>query len=143
MNERWKSAVNGNIACPRCGGVGWYSCNCAADAIEADLRNRLVPSAQQLAVAAAIFAADPTADAVMVGVALPNKAHGFWTLGQEVHPVPGFWIASNNPGDGSYSHARDAAERAAKEWLAERGMTRLPAYAVIHRDGGTAVFEGF
>lgn len=109
----------------------------------ADLRHRLIPSVQQRAASAAILRAVMTAEHVIVGLALPNKTRGLWTMDQEVHPVPGFWIATETPGDGSYSHARDAAIRAAKEWLAERGMTRLPAWAVINRDGTYAVFEGF
>lgn len=101
-----------------------------------DMAARWRPTDQQVVVARAMLDADMTAQAVMVGLALPGKARSIWTTGQKVIAAPGFWLASRRHG---YAEAREAADRAAGAVLSGPGQT---AYAVIERDGTWAVFEG-
>lgn len=124
---------------------------------ERDMHARLVPSDQQIAVAAALIRAtfssatvsgarrpdwSDTFDTcrVVVPIALPGKARGFWQPGQAVEYPPGFWLDS----DGDPSDPRFLAERAADHYLGKRAGQ--VAYAYIWLQNGapaSAVFEGF
>lgn len=108
---------------------------------ERDMSERWRPTDQQITVARAMLAAEPAADAVFVGIALPGKERGVWDYGQAVRPVPGFWLAARGEQTGplAYALARDAADDAAGRRLTRRGAS---SYATIDRDGGFAVFEG-
>jgi len=102
-----------------------------------DLAARWVPTDDQIRTAVAMLDVNPGAYAVMVAIALPGKEHGWWTDGQPVEHVPGYWIATDR-NDG-YRAARDAASFAADVALGERAGQ--PSYAIIYRDGHAAMFE--
>jgi hypothetical protein len=112
--------------------------------LDQDRQDRWVPTPQQMRVAAAMLAAEPAATHVLVGLALPGKREGWWTLGQPVEPAPGYFLAADTRRkDGTvpdYSQARDLADQAAGAQLAGRAGTS--SYAVIHRDGYAGMFEG-
>ena len=108
-----------------------------------DMADRWVPSEHQRTIAAAMLAADPDADFVVVGLALPGKTRSFWAVGQPVEPAPGFWLVRDEDHEDrhlEYSVARNAADEAAGEQL--QGRRGTSCYATIDRNGGTAVFEG-
>ena len=110
-----------------------------------DMKARLAPSENQLGLALAIMRERPDIDAVVVPIALPGKEHSVWEAGQPVVAVGGFWLAREDAPRGdaeSYGAARDAAERAADDWLALHGPGQ-PAYALIRRCGRASVFESF
>lgn len=112
--------------------------------IQQDLRDRWMPSEQQIADALAALAAGPAqTTTAVVPLALPGKVHGVWDLGQVVEPGEGCWLADSKAWDGplAYHAATDAADRAAAEQLGDReGQS---GYATVSRNGYWAVWEGF
>jgi hypothetical protein len=107
----------------------------------ADLAENWMPDAAARKVAAAMLAAAPEAEAVVVPLVQPGKARGVWTAGQRVITVGAFFPYADD-GDGgwmAYHAARRAAVEAGALVLAAEPGTI--AYAVIERDGNVAVFE--
>lgn len=80
---------------------------------------------------------DPDDIKVFVGLALPGKQYGVWTLGQPVEPAPGYFLAINHD---QHRAGRDLADRAAGEQLAGRAGTT--SWALLKRGEYCAVFEG-
>ena len=74
--------------------------------------------------------------AVIVPIALPGKQPGWCATDQRVEHVAGLWPVRS---DTEYRAARDGASMAATSHLGTR--PGLPSYAVIRRDGHSAVFE--
>lgn len=116
---------------------------------ERQMAEEWLPTHKQIAVAVAMLNADPTADHVIVPLALPGKERHVWSLGQTCEPVGGFWLVLNRetrPGEAAYDHgaARNAAEHAARVFLNAHHKDRggSTSYAVIWRDGHAAVWEG-
>jgi hypothetical protein len=126
----------------------------------ADIAARWLPSFEARQVAAAMLAAAPGAEAVIVAMIQPGKTRGVWTRGQEVATVPGaFFLAAREgeSGDGltDYATARALAENIGEMALVERAVARRAvsgepapageagtvAYAVIYADGPPDVFE--
>jgi hypothetical protein len=110
------------------------------EAVDRDRRERWLPDADARRVAAAMLAAEPAAEHVIVAMIQPRKTQGVWTTGQPVATVRGaFWLV----GPGWYAHgtARNAAAELAEAALANLGVPGTVAYAVIDRDGEVAVFE--
>lgn len=107
---------------------------------EADLAARLVPDPAALQRAIAALTARNTPDTLaVIPLALPGKTRGIWTTGQVVVTVPALWLT---PGR-DMRDATDAADRAARGWMTYRDQTGTTAYALVHRDGTCAVFEGW
>lgn len=117
--------------------------------VEADLKSRWVPTAEQVAEAKALLATVPEGSReryyAVVGLAQPGKEYGFWVYGQEVVAVPGVWLGENTtgPSEHPFTVAKQAAEEAAAAWLREHGRSGTVATAMIGADGTAAVFEGF
>lgn len=95
-----------------------------------EMRSNWVPSQYQQKIASAVIKADPGRK-VIVGLAMPGKQKGIWTLGQEVLQVPGFWVART---DDEYRVARTWATITSESFLALRqgghGLGTV-AYVVI------------
>lgn len=117
--------------------------------LEKDLATRMQPSAavREIAMAMCRRARDLPLEeihwmvarepAVYVGLALPGKDRGIWTLGQPVEQVPGFFLAVTPE---HHPAARTLAEEAAARRLAGRKGTS--AYARIDAEGYCSVHEG-
>lgn len=114
-----------------------------------DLQERWVPSPEQTAAAAAVFATVPAAQrfdyCAFAPLALPGKSYSIWTTGQPVEPVPGLWLARREGRSGplAYRTQRDAAATAARDWLTAHNQTGTVATVVFCADGWWAVFEDF
>jgi hypothetical protein len=109
---------------------------------DVDIRNRLVPTDQQMRIAAAMLTvASPEVTHVLVGLALPGKQQSWWKTGQPVEPAPGFFLAIDGT-DWSvplhYSSARELAYRAARYRLA--GREGCTGCVNINRRGHFAAF---
>lgn len=113
-----------------------------------DRHRRWVPSDTARAQAAAVLAAHPFAEHVIVPMYQPGKQRGVWTVGQEVRTVPHCVFPANrtmnDPQAGTLDHgtARTLAEALAVNYAKARGVTTGTAgYALLYRDGDWAVFE--
>jgi hypothetical protein len=108
--------------------------------LQVDLERWELDPATMRVAQAMIDAASPDPDqdhvAVYVGIALPGKRRGVWTLGQPLEVADGFFLART---DAEVSRAREFADRAAETQLAGRAGTT--SYAAVRRGGGS-VFEG-
>lgn len=115
---------------------------------QADLAARFRPSDAQIALAVEILGTLPSTReergryVAVVGLALPGKTRGFWTVGQPVRPVAGLWIGSWDHPALDYGRARNEAEAAARADLDFRGEEGTTAYATIEYNGEWAVFGG-
>jgi hypothetical protein len=108
--------------------------------VEQDMRERWKPTDAQMATAARMLRDDPTLRYVMVGLALPGKSEGWWTQGQPVEAVQGFWPTRT---DDDYRAARDAADEAAGRHLAgRRGTSCYATIRLVDGEPHFAVFEG-
>jgi hypothetical protein len=94
-----------------------------------DLTARWLPTDAQITAALALLAQTRSAEYVYAPIALPDKVHGVWTVGQPVEHPDGVFLT------------RDDASHAAVRHLGER--PGQPSYAVVWRDGHAAVFEDF
>jgi hypothetical protein len=113
-----------------------------------DMQDNFRPDPAIVNAAVAALVATPNADYAAVGLVLPNKTSGWWTVGQQCLTVPGAIFLGHNkptrdggPVDGmpSYSWARNEAMDLAERLLGDRPGT--VGYASIRRDGTWAVFE--
>lgn len=108
-----------------------------------DLHANWKPNPEQIANAVAYLKHTASgADTVVVPLALPGKQRGWWEIGQQVEPAPGYFPASTNAEDGplEYHAATYAADKAAAEHLGDRpGQS---SYATISADGIWHVWEG-
>lgn len=112
-----------------------------------DMERNFRPSQEAVDTAVAALKATPNADLAAVGLMLPGKQDGWWTVGQKYLTVPGAVFLGHNkatsdggPVDGmpSFSWARNAAMDLAERLMDEEGTV---GYAVIYPDGHWAVFE--
>lgn len=112
-------------------------------ALASDLRRRWAPSPKQIATAKTIMAGyDEREVDVLVPIALRNKTHGFWTEDVEVDPIEGVYALAytgSQPVEGAvdYGMAREIVEKIATV----NSANGTGSWAVIHPDGGWAVFE--
>jgi len=114
--------------------------------LERDRLQRMNPTDTAVAHARALLAAEPGADIAFIPMCLPGKELGWWREGQEVVTVPGVVLLAVNGFDDSGpvpsgSWARNTAAAIARQVLQERGQDGVAAYAVVRREGHTAVFE--
>ena len=109
--------------------------------IDRDRAERWTPSPPAREMAAAMLAAAPGAEMVIVPLVQPGKARGIWTMGQVVVTVPGVYLlAGDVPGAMPYREARDMALQAAED-AAHGYAAGTTAFALIERDGCVVVFE--
>ena len=129
----------------------WFA---EVNAARKDMERRWLPDEAARKVAAAMLAAAPGAEAVIVPMIQPGKQRGVWTEGQEVVTVHAYLVAGGGLGD--YATARATAVRLAELALAELAAKRRGAavepgrpvdldgtvgFAVIEADGEAVVFE--
>jgi hypothetical protein len=108
-------------------------------AAERDMAARWLPDQVAMDMAAAMLAAAPAAELVVVPLVQPGKQAGVWTVGQAVYTVRGAYFLADD--DDGYGQARRLAVAVAEAELAARGQAGTVAYAIIERDGNAAVFE--
>jgi hypothetical protein len=117
------------------------------DPIVRDLNERWLPTPTSIRHAVALLQAEPRADLAAIPMYMPNKTHGWWTLGQEVYTVAGVVLIGVNTFDDpmgdvpSFSWARNEAAAVARRVLSDRDGT--VGWAVVDRSGHAAVFEDF
>jgi hypothetical protein len=117
------------------------------NSIEVDMKTRLLPTDQAVDHANALLLAEPAADVAVIPMYLPGKQRGIWTIGQEVHTVPGvLFLATTGyhpaPGVPSLSWARSTACDIAREVLRADPRGGTVAYVIVESDvDGVAVYE--
>jgi hypothetical protein len=112
---------------------------------ELDMRARMTPDQGAVDRAVTMLATYPDREhrMVVIPMALPNKTRGIWTTGQEVVTVPEPYRLPRVCLEAGLSAHTDAADRAARDWMNENGLTGTTAYALVMHDGTAAMFEGW
>jgi hypothetical protein len=112
---------------------------------ELDMRARMTPDQDAVDRAVTLLATYPDREhrMVVIPMAMPNKTRGIWTTGQEVVTVPEPDRLPRVCMEHSLHPQTDAADRAARAWLDERGLMGTTAYALVMHDGTAAMFEGW
>jgi hypothetical protein len=112
---------------------------------ELDMRARMTPDPDAVARAVTVLSSYPDRERriCVIPMALPNKTRGIWTTGQEVVTVPEPYRLPRVCMEHSLHPQTDAADRAARDWMNENGLTGTTAYALVMHDGTAAMFEGW